>query len=292
MNSIFNHTAEQRYPTLSPTQINDFDQNGYLIIRQALDRERIHQLVHCGERLIASNTQRFRRDSGQSDGFRNVIALDEAFLGIIDNPKIFPLIVQLMGPHIQLHTSDLIWKSPDPRDSPAHYRNPGWHRDIARVTRDLEHDRMPRLEIKAAYFLSDCSKPQSGQTLVAAGSHRWRENWTPSAAQPDPPTAIEASLQAGDVLLFENRTWHAGGANKTTQTRKTLMIGYSHDWMRCDDYDTQAPALLERCNPLQRCLLEQINCSFDEQERFRPCIRKSVIERWAEEHHIHGPVCH
>ena len=287
-----NSLLDQSWTTLSPKQARDFDRDGFLIVRNALDPEQTDALRAAGDRLVASELQTGRRDNGQSDGFRNVIALEPRVLDLLCNPRTLPLVIQLMGPHLQLHTSDLIWKSPDPADTDANYRCPGWHRDIARLTRDLEYDRMPRVEIKVAYYLSDCPTPEFGQTRVAAGSHRWREAWRGSPDNIDPPGCTAPILKAGDAVFFENRTYHAGGPNKSGQTRKTLMMGYSHNWMRPDDYDQQSEDLLALCTPIQRSLLEHINPSFDELGRFRPCHHVSPLEAWANEHGYTQASCH
>jgi len=201
------------WTTLADEQAAAFDRDGYLVVRQAIPYDMIDQLVTAGDQLIASDRRRDRQtgNGGRSDGFRNLLAVEPAFLPLLTWPATFPLVVQLMGPNLQLHTSHQIWRQPDPPGSPEAIRSPDWHRDIANVTRDLDHDRMPRVEIKVAFFLSDCSQSGCGQTLVAAGSHRWREPWRREPGVVDPPGAVEPLLRAGDALLFENRTWHAGG---------------------------------------------------------------------------------
>jgi len=215
--------VEPQWTTLTPEQAAAFDRDGFLIVREALDPEQIAACIEAGDRLVASDLQTARRDTGRSDGFRNVIALDPVFRSLLCHPRTVPLVIQLMGPHLQLHTSDLIWKYPDEGEDESK-RSPGWHRDISAVTRDLDHDRMPRLEIKVAYYLTDCLKPTDGQTRVAAGSHRWRATWDRKPGAVDPPGCVTPELRAGDALLFENRTWHAGGPNQSGRIRKTLMM--------------------------------------------------------------------
>ena len=286
------NTLDQSWCTLSQQQATDFERDGFLHVPNALEPEIVSALCTAGDRLIATDQQLCRRDIGNCDGFRNVIAFEPLVLDILLHAQTFPLVVQLMGPHLQLHTSDLIWKYPDPEIDPDEAPTLGWHRDIARMTRDLGHDRMPRVEIKVAYFLSDCPSAEFGQTHVAAGSHRWRETWQRTEDALNPPGDTALNLKAGDALLFENRTWHAAGLNSSSQIRKTLMMGYSHNWVRPDDYDQQDDSLLDRCNPIQRCLLEHKNPSFDELGRFRPCQVKSELEAWAEEHGYTKPACH
>ncbi|NRA37125.1 MAG: phytanoyl-CoA dioxygenase family protein [Planctomycetes bacterium] len=286
------NVIDHKWTGLTQQQASDFARDGFLHVPSALDQDMVQKLISAGDRLVASDLQQGRRDNGQSDGFRNFIALEPCVLDLLCNPLTLPLVVQIMGPSLQLHTSDLIWKYPDPIDSDDDCRIPGWHRDIQKMTRDIDYDSMPRFEIKVAYYLTDCPDESFGQTRVAAGSHRWRSEWQQKDGQIDPDSCRIPILKSGDALLFENRCLHAGGPNKSDQIRKTLMMGYSHNWMRPDDYDQQSPELLERCDPMQRCLIEQINSNFDELGRFRPCVRETPLETWAYEHGYTQPSCH
>ena len=60
---------------------------------------------------------------------------------------------------------------------------------------------------------TDLSEPNSGVTLVAPGSNHLTEPIEIPEGQADPLGAVEPLLNPGDCLIFENRTWHAGGAN-------------------------------------------------------------------------------
>ena len=281
---------DHKWCKLSTQQASDFERDGFLIVRNALDQDLVQRITEVGDRLVNSDLELGRRDAGPSDGFRNVIVHDPVFLDLLCHHKTFPLVVQLMGPHLQLHTSDLIWRKSEPSsDEPAPL---GWHRDIARMTRDLDYARMPRVEIKVAYYLTDCPNPSYGQTNVAAGSHRWLEAWKRTENEAKPPGATAPILKAGDAIFFENRTYHAAGINTSGQTRKTLMMGYSHSWIRPDDYDQQSEELLNQCDTLQRSLLVHKNPSFDDRGRFRACVMESPLEQWAKQHGFEEPICH
>lgn len=284
-------TWDTAWTPLAAEQRAAFDRDGYLIVRSAIYADMINQLIAHGDTLIASERRANRqRQSAHYDGFRNLVAVDPTFLPLLTCPSTLPLVVQLMGPHVQIHTSHLIWMQAEAKRGTAHA--PGWHRDISTMTRDLEHDRMPRVEIKVAFFLTDCSSPGCGQTLVAAGSHRWRSAWRSSAEHPQPPGMVEPLLRAGDALLFENRTWHAAGDNRSGRARKTAMIGYSHRWMRPDDYDRQEDALLARCSPLQRCLLDASNINYRADCSFAPTGDATLLEQWAAAHGCTAAACH
>jgi ectoine hydroxylase-related dioxygenase (phytanoyl-CoA dioxygenase family) len=63
-------------------------------------------------------------------------------------------------------------------------------------------------------------------------------------------------MQAGDAFLFESRTFHRIGLNRTDAPRKCLMMGYSYGWISPLDYDVQQDWLLEKVtDPIARQLI-------------------------------------
>ena len=242
---------------ISPRQKRQFDEEGYLIVRGAIDSETIAALTAAGDRLIASDRERNRqrRPGGLYDGFRNCVALDDVFLPLITNEKTFPLVAQLLSPHLSLLTSHLIYRYPDPPGSPATERLPGWHRDHYMSMRDLGDEHIPRHSLKVAYYLTDLSEPNTGATMMAAGSNQLKAPIEIPEGAVDPASKVEPLLQPGDCVFFENRTWHAGAANLSARVRKAVMIGYSYDWISPTDYRRQAPAMLEKLSPMQRYLV-------------------------------------
>ncbi|MYI41719.1 MAG: phytanoyl-CoA dioxygenase family protein, partial [Chloroflexi bacterium] len=127
------------FTKLSEEQRRQFRNEGYLILRNVLDEAAISSLIEAGDRLLATE-QRFNRfvsGGGLYDGFRNCITMDDAFIPLLTNPVTLPLVIQLLGSNLQLSTSHLIYRQPDPPGTPASIRMPGWHRDNGRTSMDL-----------------------------------------------------------------------------------------------------------------------------------------------------------
>ncbi|MCY4569103.1 MAG: phytanoyl-CoA dioxygenase family protein, partial [Candidatus Poribacteria bacterium] len=124
------------YP-LSDEDIRHFDDNGYLIVRNVLDSDTIEKLIEVSDRLMTSDRFENRQHSSNNlyDSFRNCISIDDAFIPLIAQKTILPVVVQLLGTDLQLMTSHLIYKHPDPPGTPDTTRAPGWHRDYAIATR-------------------------------------------------------------------------------------------------------------------------------------------------------------
>ncbi len=208
------------YKPLPKSDIEHFDRKGYLIVRGVLDATTIESLIEAGDRLLASElrTGRQQAEDGLYDGFRNTIALDDAFIPLIDNPGILPVVIQLLGASLQVMTSHLIYKQPDPPGTPDTHRRPGWHRDYAMAMDDMGHRAIPRLLVKCAYYLTDLSEPSRGATMVTPGSHLRTGKPEIQDDAADPEGAVEPRLNPGDVLIFENRTFHAGAMHRGQDT--------------------------------------------------------------------------
>ena len=241
-------TAEQRH---------QFDTEGYLIVKNALSQTQVANVIAASDRLVASDVteNRQRNGDGQYDGFRNAIAMDDAYLPLLTNPKTVSLVVQLLGPHIHMVTSHLIYKSAAPAGTPPETRDPGWHRDIGGMPGDIGHAHIPRMEMKVAYYLTDLSKPNSGVTLFSPGSNHLKHAMPIPKGRVDPENVVEPSLEPGDAVLFENRTYHAATANLSGYTRKCIMFGYGHMWMQPMDYRIQADSLANKLDPIGQQLI-------------------------------------
>ncbi|MEC8933039.1 MAG: phytanoyl-CoA dioxygenase family protein [Candidatus Latescibacterota bacterium] len=272
-------------PPLESSDIADFDTKGYLIVRKALSADVVESLLEAGDRLVASDlrTGRQMAGDGRYDGFRNTIALDPAFADLIDHRTILPAVVQLLGADLQVMTSHLIYKQPDPPELPDSTRLPGWHRDYAIAMRTMGHRAIPRLLVKCAYYLTDLTQLQQGATMVLPGSHLLEGQPPVADGSVDPDGALEPSLQPGDCLIFENRTFHAGALNRGPHARKAIMVGYGHRWVMPMDYRSQSPEFVAGLSAL-RCFL--VGEAYEEVEEFLPSGGRNPLQEWCEQHDV------
>ena len=273
------------YVPIEAEQLRQFDDDGYLIIRNVLDSDTISKLIETSDRLMASDLtlNRARKPHGRYDSFRNCVTLDDAYVSLMTQPAILPLVIQLLGANLQIMTSHVIHKQPEPSGTPSTHREPGWHRDYYQAMSDLGHYSIPRIELKCAYYLTDLSRPNTGVTMVAPASNHLKEPIEIPDAQVDPVNAVEPLLNPGDCLIFENRTWHAGGANLANWTRKCVMIGYGYRWVMPMDFRKQEPTFIERLTPLERYLVGE---PFDDVDVFQADGGANPLKKWCLEHNV------
>ena len=231
-----------------PDVLDAFERDSYVILREAITEDTRAAARRAAEKLLASDrtTGRDRSVDGK-DGFRGILAMDDAFLPLLANDRVLPTVVALLGStNLHLLTSNLISMPSIPADGTRTIRVPdrhGWHRDMSAVTRDLGPERTPRLAIKCAYFLTDPG-PGAGFTMFKPASHLDTGPVTVPEGAIDPPGAITPDMGPLDAVLFENRTWHAGGLNTSGRTRLAVMMQYGYRWLA--QLDDPAPQLQAR----------------------------------------------
>ncbi|MCP9000314.1 phytanoyl-CoA dioxygenase family protein [Pseudarthrobacter sp. RMG13] len=252
-------------PALTDAEVAEFKQQGILVLRGVLDEDEVARLVGECDRLIAdpATPSRQQQADGTWDSIRNTIAGSHEARRLIAHPNVLPAIVRLMGTNLRIITSHLIYRNADEAPAPGQERIPSWHRDIAHVSTDLGFAHTPMLQIKAAFCLADLAGKDSGGTVFLPGSNLF--TMRPSIAPgEDPQGAVEPELRAGDCLLFENRTMHAGGWNLSGRVRKSLMIAYGYRWLAPADYRRQSEEARAQMSEVERFLVGESRAPSEE----------------------------
>jgi ectoine hydroxylase len=245
---------EMESAVLTVEQRARFESDGFLVVPNALSSDMVERLTGVVDRLYEAGVRTQGLSKTHHWQMRNCVVADDLFLELLDWPATVPLVVDLLNWNIQLITSHCIVRAPSPPDAGAHWKAEGWHRDGGTSSTEMQEPH-PRLFIKIAYWLTDLSEPGRGNIRFVPGSNRLMGRPAQAEGTPDPYGAIEVCARPGDAVLFEQRTWHAVGANTSHLTRKSLFFGYGYRWMRPMDYVTMPPEILDRCNPIRRQLL-------------------------------------
>ena len=266
---------------LTETQHQEFEENGYLIVRSAIDNEMIDRLTETGDRLMESfeyhNYYAHRRDG---------LVQEPAFADLATQSRAVPLILQLLGTNIHITNTALIYKHPQAPEKPD---NRNWHRDVG-VHLDVGHKGCPRVGLKVGYCLTDFSAPNSGATWFIRKSHKLSEPLGIPEGEVDPLEYDEPLLHAGDAFLFESRIYHAAGLNFRENISKVVIYGYHYRWIKPDYYlryydDSLQPdaGLIENLDDLGRQFL---GASIDTQGRRDPNGVHWAGSEWAAAHNL------
>ena len=140
---------------LTSEQRHTFDSDGFLVVPRALNCETIKRLLEVGDTRAKPFLGKYEvshRPEYNHVDFRPGWLNEEATRALVTQSPTVPFIVQLLSTNIHLHSTTLIYKRPSDPDLPTFRR--GWHRDM-RIPRDLGHERVPLVGIKACYCLTD-----------------------------------------------------------------------------------------------------------------------------------------
>jgi ectoine hydroxylase-related dioxygenase (phytanoyl-CoA dioxygenase family) len=266
-------TSEPRMDIrLTPEQRRDFEEKGYVLLEDFFEPAELDRLLtaidevrdqYCAEKGVPLDTP---------FAVRNALTRHEAFLDLIDHPRMLPLVVDVFGWNIQIRTTHLDYRPPYPKelipgelgtgkgeDHKAGYRNVVWHPDLAGpylFEAPSLDGRLPYMEIKVGYYLSDMTQPSSGELWVVPGSHNRKPEELRAMEYRVPlEQAVPLNVRANTALLWRTAVWHCVAPQLSDQVRKVFYVGYNYRWMRPTDYERQDPDLIARSSPIRRQLL-------------------------------------
>lgn len=271
------------FAPLTDSQRCDFERDGFLVVRKALDPAAVERLLAAADRLaadfLAKGEVRNRPEYNHID-LRPGVLREPAVLDLVDHSPTVPYIAQLLGPNIHLHSTTLICKRPEDLDGVPFRR--GWHRDV-RIPKDLGNAGLPRVGVKVCYCLTDFHQPDSGMTKMIRGTHLLQGPLPIHGDEVDPRDmhVVDHQVDAGDAILFENRIFHTAAPNLGDRTSKVFIFGYAYRWMKPEIYlDPPNPARLAAADPTRRQLLG--GCPDID-------VRPWALEEWARKHGVLPP---
>jgi ectoine hydroxylase len=230
-----------------------FERDGYLVVPAVLDRDEVARYTAVVDGLYRRHLQAGLLVAGDALHQLSAVASCPELAPLLDHPRIIGLICSVLGWNVHVYHSHIDVHPPLAAEPPFRFQ---WHQDGGRQNRELETDPRPRMSVKAAWWLSDVSRPGRGNFKLVPGSHTANRIEGPPRRDvpwPDPLGATEVTARPGDVVLFDRRVWHARSDNHSSITRKAVFVGYTYRWVRARD---KRPTAGPQLTPVQRQLLE------------------------------------
>ena len=173
---MFWRFIDDKHPALTDEQRRRFDEDGFFLVEDALTPAETAELLAVVDARYAAHKR--ERHLGDDEAFqmRNVAATDPVFLRLVDHPRILPLVVDLMGVNVQLRTSHAHVRPPQSEEVAAHQLGAPdsffpWHSDGPNFGWPRVQGLLPFMEMKVGYYLTDLTRPNSGEICVVRGSH-------------------------------------------------------------------------------------------------------------------------
>lgn len=237
---------------LTEAERREFDERGFFVLDGVLSEGEMAALETACDRIDAE--ARAERGAGPHARVtvRDVMWRDPSLLELIDHPRTFPKVWELLGWNIQIYHT-VTMHSPQEAPGDREVRPLGWHQDSGQLNLDLEYAPRPMVSLKVAYFLSDCTKEGMGNFWVVPGSQL--RDFDGSADRRAAPEGAEpVRVPRGGAVFFDRRLWHSASTNASEVCRKAIFYGYSYRWLRPRD-DQSVADLIEGSDPIRRQLL-------------------------------------
>lgn len=164
---------------------------------------------------------------------KGLIAFDQSMAPYLADERMMGIAESLLGPHVRISMTTAAI------NFPGNERGE-WHADWPFNQRNAGHIPMPYADavvhLTTIWMLSPFTC-ESGGTYVVPGSHRSSTNPTGDNGV-DPsmpyPTEMQATGDAGSVLVFDSRLWHAVATNRSDGPRVGAPVRYAPWWLNLD----------------------------------------------------------
>ncbi|MEM7028565.1 MAG: phytanoyl-CoA dioxygenase family protein [Chloroflexota bacterium] len=251
----------------------DWVENGYIYLRGALPREQVAGYLAATDQVIAKYCETHPEIRDQ-DAFNIIQTVERSpdFDSLIDHPSTFGVIVDLLGPYLQLMGTVIYVRYPSgnmPFD---------WHTDGGPSLSEfrVEPDSRP-LNFKIQYFLTDIPEENRANFCFVPGSHRHAFPKDGFAKGEWPKDGVQLVAEAGDAVIFNYSLWHAVAPNEGQDVRRSVTFRYGQLWSRPWDYEKAPPEVLARMTPRQRRLMGDIGSNSGPGAYYEPKDQLDII---------------
>ncbi|MCJ8328654.1 MAG: phytanoyl-CoA dioxygenase family protein [Lentisphaeria bacterium] len=220
---------------LNKEQIEFYEQNGYLILRKLIPEDEIAEMRQELFEIIAKpwegsckisipyENEHAGKDPLNPLGAYFVIAsqlLGDRWVKLCMDERFVMPMVDLLGPNINLHDQKI------PMKPPGHVSDQRWHQDWV-------YERHDRPDLAAVLLYLDETKPGSGATKIAPGTHLKGEiphdresnqisieddiigdNW------------LQPEMNPGDAIIIHTHLAHSVGDNLSDETKALVAHVY------------------------------------------------------------------
>ena len=237
------HPVSNAVPVFTPTEVEYFERNGFVIVRSLAARERCERMKAVAQRHLAAEVGPLEYEaqvkypgapaSLEAPGGRTVrrllqaYARDSLFREWATSPEMSARLRQLLGPDVELsqaHHNCVMTKNL------AFSSATGWHQDI-------RYWSFQKPELVSVWLALGPEHEENGCLWLVPGSHRMEfrgEQYDDdrffhadiAGNRNILQSRVAAELDEGDVLFFHCRMLHSAGQNRTALTKFAAVFTY------------------------------------------------------------------
>lgn len=231
----------RRHETEADYVVEEIETLGFAVLDGALPADEVARLRTSADSLVAGTSE-----PHGNDVVRAPWSIDPNFLTLIDIPIVIEVVRTLIPGRVVLNQQNLV-------------NNPGTGEEYsqARFHRDLPYQHFVAsrpLAINVLVCVDDFTL-ENGATFVVPGSHK--EEKFPSSRF-IAKHAFPVTASAGSLIFLHSMTYHAGGVNKTGQSRLAVNHVYASPMLRpqLDHTKLVCSSVLNSFSPEHRELLD------------------------------------
>ena len=207
--------------------------DGFYVVENVIQKDEAHRLgSDVWETVVGEKTGPVS-EMKDVDFQAGLIAKNQSFAKYLAHPDILGVSQALFGEHVRISFTSAIINNPDNSRGK-------WHSDWPFNQQMAGHIPAPYpdvvMHLTTIWMLSPFSI-ETGGTLIVPGSHKSPNNPTGNN-DVDPmapyPTEMHATGDAGSVLLFDSRCWHATATNNSEKPRVGVAVRYAPWWLNLD----------------------------------------------------------
>jgi ectoine hydroxylase-related dioxygenase (phytanoyl-CoA dioxygenase family) len=233
---------------------------GYAVMEDALTAEQLAEITRVYDRLLHENPP---APGAIRVELPRLFERDPVFEQFMDNPPVFAVVRELLGPTLDLATGgELDYKF---GATPAYI---SWHADL----QFLDGLAYPRqvFWVRCVYMIGDVTEDMGPFTLVPRTHLRDPEESHRHVDADGQPLPVEGQVpivgRAGSCLINNTEIWHTNTPNTSGEARRLVMVLYKPVWMKPWDngYDLTPEFTARQTDPVRRQLAG--GCSWTEHD--------------------------
>ena len=226
-----NHTVTSG--ALTQTQIDQFDNDGYVIVNDIFTSDELKELVkitdvaqaEAAAFLAAQPNERIAISEIGAITFAAQLASTKPEIQkFVKNTTIMGACRDLIGPDVRMYHDQSVYKQIEkPRRFP-------WHQDNGYLFVEPQHYLTCWIALNDVTIENGCPQIISGLHKNGTLSHYFVPTLGYECFENPPSTPVVAEIKAGGAVFFSSLTPHLTGPNNSNDVRKAYIIQYAqHD---------------------------------------------------------------